>query len=133
VTILVGYVNSAEGEAALSAGIAEAKLRGSRLVVVNSPRRGALVDDAMIDEQHVAAIIDRATAAGVEAEVRQPPHGEALSATIADVAAEVDASLVVIGLRRRSPVGKLILGSAAQRILLGSSAPVLAVKPEPTS
>lgn len=130
-TILVGYVNTPEGEAALTAGIAEAKLRNTQLVVVNSPRSGSLVDDAMIDEGHAAAILERAAEAGVAAELRQPPHSEALSDTISEVAAEVGASLVVIGLRRRSPVGKLILGSAAQRILLGSSAPVLAVKPEP--
>jgi nucleotide-binding universal stress UspA family protein len=45
------------------------------------------------------------------------------------VADEVSASLVVIGLRRRSPVGKLIMGSVAQRILLSADCPVLAVKP----
>ena len=45
------------------------------------------------------------------------------------VADEVDAALIVVGLRRRTPVGKLIMGSVAQRILLGAHCPVLAVKP----
>jgi nucleotide-binding universal stress UspA family protein len=45
-----------------------------------------------------------------------------------NVAEEVNADLIVIGLRRRSPVGKLILGSNAQRILLDAPCPVLAVK-----
>ena len=49
---------------------------------------------------------------------------------IVEVAEEVGADFIVIGLRRRSPVGKLILGSNAQRILLDANCPVLAVKAE---
>ena len=47
---------------------------------------------------------------------------------LVSVAESHDAELIVIGLRRRTPVGKLILGSNAQRILLDASCPVLAVK-----
>ena len=66
--------------------------------------------------------------AGVEFELRQLVRGFEPSEDLIGVAESSDAELIVIGLRRRTPVGKLILGSNAQRILLDASCPVLAVK-----
>ena len=46
---------------------------------------------------------------------------------LADVE-EYGAVRLVIGIKRRTPVGKAILGSVSQRLLLNSPVPVLAVK-----
>ena len=42
-----------------------------------------------------------------------------------------DVELLVLGIRHRTQVGKLILGSTEQQILLDAPRPVLAVKAEP--
>ena len=65
---------------------------------------------------------------GLPHEVRPPTSGLAAAEELLRVAGEREVDLIVIGLRRRSPVGKLILGSNAQRVLLDAPCPVLAVK-----
>ncbi|WP_028474877.1 universal stress protein [Nocardioides alkalitolerans] len=128
-TVLVGYVDTAPGNAAYEAAVAEAARRGEPLVVLNSPQGGALVDKALVGDERRAELASVAAAAGVAFELRQPTHHDDLAGAIAAVADEVDASVVVIGIRRRSPVGKLFLGSDAQRVLLDLDRPILAVKP----
>lgn len=128
-TVLVAYVPTPEGNAAFTAAVEEAGRRQEPLVVLNTPREGAPVSAAAASEATVEALVQRATAAGVDVEVRQDPHAGELADEVVRVAETVDASVIVIGLRRRSPVGKLIMGSAAQRILLDADRPVLAVKP----
>lgn len=49
---------------------------------------------------------------------------------IVDSANDVDADLVVVGGRRRSPTGKAVFGSTAQQVLLDSPVPVLFVRAE---
>ncbi|MET8907362.1 universal stress protein [Micromonospora sp. NPDC004551] len=128
-TVLVAYVPTPEGDAAFTAGLAEAARRRERLVVLNTPREGAPVSAEMAAPEAVRAMGERGAAAGVAVEVRQDAHAGDLADEVVRVAEAVDASVIVIGLRRRSPVGKLIMGSAAQRILLDADRPVLAVKP----
>lgn len=129
-TIVVGYVPKPEGDAALDRGIEEAKLRGAKLVVVNSHRGGGNFDgktSADADSQ-MNSVDAKLKSAGVEGEVRQLVRGFEPSEDLLNFANEVNAELIVIGLRKRSPVGKLILGSNAQRVLLDASCPVLSVK-----
>jgi len=128
-TVVLGYVPKPEGEAALAASISEAQLRKADLVVVNSHR--ARHGDAEA-EQRLQTELDEVRArveeAGVTVDVRHPETGLEAAEDLLTIVEEVDAELVVIGLRRRTPVGKLILGSNAQRILLDAHCPVLAVK-----
>ncbi|MFY9915877.1 MAG: universal stress protein [Nocardioidaceae bacterium] len=128
--IVVGYVPKAEGHAALRLAAEEAKRRDASLVVVNSHRGGREFDreDAEEVETALEEVRDQLTKAGIEHEIRQLVRGMDPAEDLINVAAEVSADFIVIGLRRRSPVGKLILGSNAQRILLDAPCPVLAVK-----
>jgi nucleotide-binding universal stress UspA family protein len=128
-TIVIGYVPTPVGEAALEAGLAEAKAHGDDVVVLNSPRRRSTVDGELIDEAAADELVARAAAAGVTARVDQSDHGDDIVETFSKVAEAASARLVVIGLRRRSPVGKLVTGSDAQRLLLDLDVPILAVKP----
>jgi nucleotide-binding universal stress UspA family protein len=134
-TILVGYVPKAEGRAALRRAAEEAQLRRARLVVINSARGGTSFDsdDSVRSEAELDDVRRELEAAGVESEVRQLARGNEVVDDLVAVAEEVGADMIVIGLRRRSPVGKLLLGSNAQRILLDAPCPVLAVKADETS
>jgi nucleotide-binding universal stress UspA family protein len=129
VTVLVGYVPTAEGEAAFAAALDEAQRRAEPLVVLNSPKSGAPVSADAASDSAVQAMTDRAEAAGVELDLRRAAHSGEVADEVLRVAQETNASVIVIGMRKRSPVGKLLMGSSAQRILLDADRPVLAVKP----
>ncbi|SOD99338.1 universal stress protein [Blastococcus haudaquaticus] len=127
-TIVVGYVPTPEGEAALSAAIGESRLRDEPLHVVNTSRGDSLVDSRYASGDALAAVRARLEESGVVHEIDQHVGSHDASDELVDIADRVRASLIVIGLRRRSPTGKLITGSQAQRILLDAHCPVLAVK-----
>ena len=128
--VVVGFVLTHEGRAALRRAAEEARRRGTRLIVVNSHRGGKDLTEADAEryDSELATVRRELSEAGIEHEVRQIVRGQEPAEDLISVAAEVGADVIVIGLRRRTPVGKLILGSHAQRILLEAPCPVLAVK-----
>lgn len=127
-TVLLAYIRTPEGDAALAAAIDEARRRETGAVVVNVTRPAAEVDSPVSAEQNLDAVAGRFAEAGVRVEVRQLEAGTDPADAVIAVATEIGPDLVVIGLRRRTAVGKLIVGSTSQRILLGVDAPVLAAK-----
>ncbi|HET7823610.1 MAG TPA: universal stress protein [Ornithinibacter sp.] len=127
-TVLVGYVPTALGEATLRAGVQESRRRSEPLLVVNMSRDDVLVDAHRAATDDLDRVERDVTELGVDVEVVRIEQGSDPADALVRVAEDRDASVIVIGLRHRSPVGKLIMGSSAQRILLDARCPVLAVK-----
>ena len=126
-TVVVGYVPNQYGDAALDAGIergptSRSAARGGQQL------QGRRADRQEVRQQGRADQVDtRLAGLDIEHEVRQTVGTDVADEVLA-VAGEVDAELVVIGLRHRTPVGKMLMGSVAQRVLLDARCPVLAVK-----
>jgi len=127
--IVVGYTADVFGIAAVEHAIAEAALRGTGLLVINATSGEAYVDSRFARSGQVHDVEERLRESGVPFELRQPVGVDAATELL-DAMDAADAELLVIGIRHRSPVGKLLLGSVSQQLLLECRKPVLAVKPE---
>lgn len=137
-TIVVGYEETARGTAALQAAATEARAHGQDLVIVrvlpvppeeSSPEFRRWSADLTAVRTDAAALESRLAGEGVQAEVDIHLSSAASPAGyLLDVAERVDAERIVIGLRSRSRVGKLLLGSVAQEVLLKARCSVLSVR-----
>lgn len=126
--VVVGFIPTAQGWAAVHAGAREAKALGARLVVVNATNGDAPSDRRRAQDEDLARLREVLDASPAEYGVERLTGGRDAADAILDVATRYDASRLVIGVRRRTAVGKFVLGSTAQRVLLGADCPVLAVK-----
>lgn len=127
-TVLVAYAPRPEGQAALDNGLEIAKRRNEHLIVVNAGPGGAAEDLSVADALDVKRVEELLAKSGLNAEFKQFVRGQSAVSEIEALVESLPVSLLVIGLRKRSAVGKLILGSVAQDLLLSVSCPVLAVK-----
>jgi nucleotide-binding universal stress UspA family protein len=121
-TILVGYTKTPEGNAALRHGLQAAELAGKPLAIfplgeIHQTATRAAGDAALHEAVEAGATL-----------LHRDPQGRHAAEELLDSAMETGATLVVIGVRNRSRVSKVILGSDAQSIILGSTVPVLTVK-----
>lgn len=123
-TVVVAYADTPPGHAAVAAAVAESVREQEAVVLVPAVRGEAPPEVADLERRWPDAI--------GRIEVVRGDLGDPSDAVV-QVAQRRDARLVVLGLRARTPVGKLVFGSTAQRILLDATCPVLAVKPHTSS
>jgi nucleotide-binding universal stress UspA family protein len=128
-TVVVAHQVSPTSRAALVQGIKEATFRDTDLVVLH------VVESLDADRREayrlgVADEIEKIVGQdpGVSWELRLSTAGADLGDALLAQVGKIDADLLVIGARRRSPVGKAILGSVAQTLILEANLPVLVVK-----
>ena len=127
-TILLAYVPSATSEAAFEFAVQEATRREAALLVLASerapdPRKARGVTDKRLLEERLAET-------GLEFELRTVPKRDDPADDILDAVEHDDIGLVVLGIRKRTPIGKILLGSTSQRVAIESPVPVVLVKPE---
>ena len=129
-SIVLAHQKSSSHQLALEEAAKQAQLRKTSLVVIHVPEG---VDVDVIEEQRnsvSAEITEGLQKLGLD-ELSWALHvttGEDVADAILDSTAGADAELLVIGARRRSPVGKLFLGSVTQNLILRADIPVLVVK-----
>lgn len=132
-SVIVSYVATPEGRAALDFGIRAARDRGETLKVVDGSGGRAHLsgDEGQVPYAQVAQLLE-ATGLDYTASDPVPPGAnvdEATAVAVDDPASDI----IVIGVRHRSAVGKFLLGSSAQRLILDADCPVVVVKARPQS
>jgi nucleotide-binding universal stress UspA family protein len=128
--ILVGYDGSNSAKEALNLTRSHAKAFDASVEVVTSMQKGTESEREEIEEAErgladAKSLFDEDNiACGTHLLIRGLSPGEDL----VDFAKENRVDEIVVGVKRRSKVGKLLLGSTAQYVILQAGCPVVTVK-----
>jgi nucleotide-binding universal stress UspA family protein len=127
--IVVGFIDNPEGRQALELAIEEALRRQSRLIVVHSMRGGSKTkgDEYLQYQKALEGLESELSDRGVAHEVKEYVRDQTPAEDLIQAVEDYDAELLVIGYKRRTAPGKLLLGSHAQEVLMSAQVPVLAV------
>ena len=114
-SICVAVTDNTEGAAALEAAAKEAVQLNVPLVAVNLT--GSDLDTSLFAQAHYE-VVDPSSTSDLD-EVDQ---------VLRVIQDHPEVTRLVVGVRKRSPIGKVVLGSIPQRLILDATVPVLSVK-----
>jgi len=128
--ILVGYEESRVADAALKLALKHAKAFGADLFIVTSLEQGPALKKEDIDraESRLEKIRKPFTSDDIPCEARVTVSYQSPGEDLVNFAKENDIDEIIIGVKRRSKVGKLVFGSNAQYVILEAPCPVVSVQ-----
>jgi nucleotide-binding universal stress UspA family protein len=128
--ILVGYDRTAEAGRALELAIRHAKVFGAKVDVLTSRSTGTDKELPNIerDEELLENAKKMLEEAGVECETYLMIRGETPAEDLIDFAEKNEVDEIIVGIAKKSRVGKLIFGSNAQYVILHAPCPVVTVQ-----
>ena len=128
--ILVGYDRSAVAKEALDLAKKHAKAFNAKVYLLTSLVRSheLQLEDIQKSERELENLRTQFTAEGISCETHAIVSAMSPGEDVVQFATDNEIDEIVIGVRRRSKVGKLLFGSNAQYIILQAECPVVAVK-----
>lgn len=127
---LLGYDGSNAAKDAIALACKYAAVMKATVHVVTSMGRGTEDNQKEIDEaQHSLAYAESLfEKAGIACESHLMIRGLSPGEDLVRFAAENGVDLVFVGVKRRSKVGKLLMGSTAQYVILNAPVPVISIR-----
>ena len=129
--ILVAYVGGSEiAGKVLDVAKQHAKAFNAAVFVASSMERVSDKEQTNLEkvEKQLAYVKDTMDAEGIPCETHILVRGLTPGEDIVEFAADRKVDEIIIGIEKKSKVGKLLFGSNAQYIILESSCPVVSVK-----
>jgi nucleotide-binding universal stress UspA family protein len=128
--ILIGYDGTEESQKALDIIIRYAKILSAKAYVLTVVEGGqhAVREVYQKAEQDLSYAKNSILAEGIECEAKLSAQGLEPGEELVQFALENVIDMIVIGIEKRSKLGKLLFGSNAQYVILEAPCPVLIVK-----
>jgi len=126
--IMVGYNGSEPSNAAVELAVLRAKAIGAELIIVNCMDEDVVAENIERKEEVLEQVCSQVKGKGVHCEQHLLIRGASAEEDFVNYALERGADEIVIGVRKRSKVGKMVFGSFAQFVILNAHCPVTTVK-----
>ena len=128
--ILVGYDGSNSAKEALNLAKIHAKAFGASVSVVTSMEKGTEGQREEIAQSEKGLEWAKSVFEedGIDCDTHLLIRGLSPGEDIVEYARESQAAEIIVGVKRRSKVGKLLMGSTAQFVILQAPCPVVSVK-----